>query len=778
MADSVPASHRQVNPLQALALLVTFVLLAGIGGLLTAGLFLPLAAGSSAMTSGTVKIFEELPDELEPGPLSQQSILLDKKGKKITNFFAENRLVVPLSKISLHMQNAAIAIEDKRFFSHGGVDAEGLTRALLVNALQPEQQQGASTLTQQYVKNVLIEQAVREDDRLALGEARENSYERKLREAKLAVAIEKKMSKFEILERYLNIAQFGSSVYGVETAARYYFSKSAADLEPVEAALIAGVTKAPNRYDPTGGEENLKFATTRRNTVLDQMYQQGYIDKAEHTEARQTPVEDTLDVTPSKNSCEAAGNSGFFCDYVTKVILTDPVFGETEAERRDLLLRGGLTIHTTLDSKMQKVANKELRNTLPAKDPTGLADAMVSVEPKTGNIRVMAQNRKFVANGDKVKKGQTTVNYSADQAHGGSAGFSAGSTYKAFVLAEWLRNGRSLSDKVSANKKKWEWTDWTASCKSMQGTDTWEPGNVDAEAAGNITVLDATALSVNTAYVDMLSQLDLCKVADTAELVGLRQSITAQAGKPEIVPSMVLGSQNTSPLSLASAYATFASDGKYCSPVAITKITGADGEELELPESNCRQVLDSSTTSGVTHALQAVLKKGGAYNSALAGERPAAGKTGTSQSNEHTWFVGYTPQLSTAVWLGHPDRSESMQNITINGTWHEYVYGSTLAAPTWKRFMDQVLAKEKKKGFIKADTQALEGEVVDVPQLWSANVGEAEQRLKDAGFQVTVRPGQVYSSAPSGAVAYVSPSSSARRGTQVTIFVSNGVPAP
>lgn len=778
MADPVTTHRRQVNPLQALALLITFILLAGVGGLLTAGLLLPLAAGTGAMTSGTTKIFDELPDELEPGPLSQQSILLDRDGKKITSFYAENRIVVPLEDISVHMQNAAIAIEDKRFFGHGGVDVEGMARALVMNVVT-ESTQGASTLTQQYVKNVLIEQAVRDDDRIALNEAREESYERKLREAKLAVAIEKKMSKFEILERYLNIAQFGSSVYGVESASRYYFNKSASELEPVEAALIAGTTKAPNTYDPTLGEENLKFATTRRNSVLDQMYQQGYLDKEEHAEARKTPVEDTLDVTPTKMSCEAAGGAGFFCDYVTKVILTDPVFGETRKERNDLLLRGGLVIHTTLDSSMQKAANEELRTTLPAKDPTGFADAMVSVVPGSGEIRVMAQNRKFVANADRAGVGETSVNYGADQAHGGSSGFPTGSTYKVFVLAEWLRSGRSLSETVNASKRTWHPQDWTASCVDLRGSGDWSPGNVDTNLSGQISVLRATAFSVNTAYASMLSQLDLCDVADTADLVGLRFAMTKQAGKPEIRPSMVLGPQTSSPLSMASAYATFAADGKYCSPIAITKITGADGEELDLPESNCRTVLDSATAGGVTHALQEVLKNGGATSSALAGNRPAAGKTGTSQDNQHTWFIGYTPQLSTAVWLGHPDRNVNMQHMTINGRYHNYVYGSTLAGPTWKRFMDRALDGEEPKGFPKVDNTTLHGENIPIPGgLWGRTVSEVEKQLEEAGFRPTVRSGQIHATAPAGRVAYVSPSSTARRGSQVTIYVSNGTPEP
>ena len=310
MADSVRSQSRQVNPLQALALLVTFVLLAGVAGLLAAGLVLPLAAGTSAVTEATVQTFDELPDELAPKPLSQQSILLDRNGKKLTNFYLQNRVVVPLDRVSLPMQNAVIAIEDKRFFAHGGVDLKRTASAFFINSVT-KKRQGASTLTQQYVKNVLIEQAVSDEDKLAQNAADADTYDRKLREAKLAISVEKRMSKLEILEGYLNIAQFGASVYGVESASRYYFNKSATKLEPVEAALIAGITKAPNTYDPSR-KENIPAATSRRNIVLDLMYQQGYITKDEHGTARSTKVEDTLSVNPAKNSCEAAGDAGYF----------------------------------------------------------------------------------------------------------------------------------------------------------------------------------------------------------------------------------------------------------------------------------------------------------------------------------------------------------------------------------------------------------------------------------------------------------------------------------
>ena len=774
-------STRQVNVFQAVALLVTFLLLAGVGGVLTAGLVLPLAAGASTVTDESAEVFEALPDELVPGPLSQKSTIVDRDGKLLATFYIQNRVVVPLNEISLAMQNAMVAIEDKRFFGHGGVDVEGMARAVVVN-LASKSRQGASTLTQQYVKNVLIEEASRAGDKLAVEAARDDTLERKLREAKLAIAIEKKMSKLEILERYLNIAQFGSSVWGVESAARYYFNKSAKDLNITEAATIAGITKAPTKYDPA---LNPKNATDRRNLVLNNMFAQGYITKAELDEARAVKLEDVLNITPVENSCEGAGGAAYFCDYVTKVILSDPVFGETKTDRYNLLTRGGLTIRTTLDSKAQKAANKELRASIPAKDPSGIATALTSVEPGTGEILVMAQNRKFVANADEIKAGQTTVNYSADQAHGGSRGFQPGSSFKPFVLAEWLKSGHSLNQMVNASSTAWKGDSWTASCIDNfgAGRGEYKPRNSDGAGSGMKSVLQATAFSINTAYVAMENQLDLCAVADTAYLAGFRPSLSeapdssTNADGVQVEPSMVLGIQNTSPLAMASAYATFASGGKYCEPVAITSVLDAEGKELEVPSANCRTVIDSSVAAGVNHALKGVLDNGGAKASRLSG-RTAAGKTGTAQKSYHTWFVGYTPQLSTAVWVGHPDRNISMQNIVINGIPRSIVYGSTIAAPTWKRFMDKALAGQPNVEFPEVGTKVLHGEKVAVPRVWGQSVDAAKQLLEQAGFSVTVRAQKVYSSAPDGAVAYTSPSGTATKGTLISIYVSNGQPEP
>jgi membrane peptidoglycan carboxypeptidase len=686
--------RRQVNAYQLIALLLAFVLVSGVGGVLGAGLLIPVAAGASQLTDSTVEIFDELPDELEPGPLAELSRVYANDGTTLlATFYTENRIVVPLDQVSDHMKNAVIAIEDRRFYEHGGVDTQGTLRAAINNVTGGDTQ-GGSSLTQQYVKNVLIEQAVRADDPIAVEAAKDDTIERKAREAKLAISLEQRMTKDEILQGYLNIAQFGIRVYGVETAAQHYFGKHASELSIVEAATIAGVTNAPSAFDPV---TNPVDSEKRRNRVLAKMLEIGSITQQEHDEAVATPLPATLNVQPVSVGCQAANGAAFFCDYVTKVITSNPIFGETEKERQAMLYRGGLEITTTLDPSMQAAAEANVQAAVPADDRSGIEDAIVSVEPGTGKILAMAQNRPYDAARD-APAGTTAQNYSADQAHGSSQGFSPGSSWKPFLLAEWLKSGRTLNESVNANRREWNvGRDFKASCSKLNVGEKWNPNNSDGQGKGSMSVLAATANSVNTAYADMASQLDLCSLADTAESIGFSPSLTKDNGEVEVRPSMILGTQNTSPLHMAAAYATFASGGTYCEPIAITRIVDTDGKELEVPSANCDpNALDPAVANTVTYALQSVMTEGSGKRSQLDG-RPSAGKTGTAQLNTHTWFVGYTPQISTAVWIGNAEHNVEMRSngrgrFYINGVGKQWWFGSDLAAPTWRDYMNTVLA--------------------------------------------------------------------------------------
>ncbi|WP_125776354.1 transglycosylase domain-containing protein [Antribacter gilvus] len=684
---------RTLPATQLIALLLAFVLTAAAGGVLAAGLVIPLAAGADAATDTAVKLFDEVPDELVRAPLSEQSRVYASDGTTLlATFYSQNRIVVPLDQVSQAMKDAAIAIEDRRFYEHGGVDPEGIMRAAAKNLGGSEATQGASTLTQQYVKNVLIEEADKAGDDFGVMKAREDSLERKMREAKLAIALEKTTPKDQILEGYLNIAQFGVNLYGVETAARYYFSKHASELSQLEAATIAGITKAPTQFDPLTNPEK---AQERRNLVLYAMYTEGYISTREEYEALiATPIADTLKVTPVDLGCQSAGGSAFFCEYVIKEIILSPEFGETPADRQALLYRGGLDIITTLDITKQVAAEAAVSSAVPAGDASQLEAAIASVEPGTGKILAMAQNVPFDANKEPAPR-TTAINYAADAAHGGSHGFQVGSNFKPFVLAEWLRSGHRLYDTVNASKVERFPQDFNAPCARLYDRKAWAPANSDGNGGGTMSALEATYKSVNTAYASMGFQLNLCDLRQTAWHVGFRPTDSqggtvydATVENIDVQAPMIIGTQESSPLFQAAAYATIASGGTHCEPVAILKVTNTDGKELPVPSANCNpNALAGNIANTMTFAMQNVFTKGTAIGKGPEGGRPAAGKTGTTQLSSHTWFTGYTAQLSTSVWVGDVEGSIEHKNMTVNGKyWRGYLYGSYVAAPIWQQY--------------------------------------------------------------------------------------------
>lgn len=757
---------------QAVALFMAFLLASGIGGLLTAGLALPTVAIANGATNLSVQAFEDLPSELEQKPLSEKSTLLAADGTTVlAEFWAENREVVTQDRIAEQMQNAVIATEDKRFYQHGGIDPTGTLRAAMAN-LTGSSTQGGSTLTQQYVKNVLIESAIRDGDYAKAEQAREaegaEGYARKLREAKLAIALEKTMTKDEILTAYLNIAQFGVSIYGVEAAAQRFFSKSAADLNFLEAATIAGVTNSPTLYDPI---KNPEQSEGRRNTVLFLMHDQGYITDEEYEAGKATPLASTLVPSDARSGCMAAETSvpgsGYFCDYVTHVIKNDPAFGETPEERENRLYRGGLTITTTLDTRVQTIANDSVKNSVPVNDPSGVGEAMSVVEPGTGQIKAMAQNREF-NNTSEAGDRQTSVNYNTSYAYGGSTGFPPGSTFKAFTLLQWLKDGHSLSERVNGTARTLNTNQFTA-CGAKLGSSTYKVGNSEG-GAGNMSVLQATQNSVNLAFLSMAMQLDLCDIMNGAAELGV-----VQAGNGETFqafPANVLGSDSTTPLAIASAYATFASGGTYCSPIAILSVKDADGADVTVPDAGCKQAISTEIANAMAYAMSNVWS--GTGKGIGTPSYTASGKTGTTSQNEHTWFAGYTPRLSTAVWVGHPDSMTPMQRVTINGTTYRNVFGATIAGKAWKTAMDAVLLDgTPNPDFGAASSDDIYGAPVGVPSVVGLDVNAATQQLSGAGFGVQTGEAEFSALAPNTVIRQ-DPSGSAVPGSMVTLILSKG----
>jgi len=747
-----PRPRTRVTLVQFATALLMFAVLSVLGGVLVAGLALPLASVSTNAAKGSSALFEDLPKTVGLNTsLPQQSNIYDRTGKHLlATFYSQNRVVVPLEKISPWVQKAVVAVEDKRFWEHNGVDGQGIVRAMYIN-FTSSSKPGGSTLTQQLIKNILLQNAIEKDDPAAIKEATAISLTRKIREWRLALAYEEKVDtqygthctddpkvdcgKEQVLEQYLNIAQFGTNTYGVEAAAEVYFGKHASELNAIESATIAGITQNPSRWDPL---KHPLAAQQRRNVVLLTMYQQGMITLADLKVDRATSIASTLNPHPLKSSCAAAAEAPFFCDYVTKIIAKDPAFNTGTLSGKDLLDQGGLTIITTLDFTKQKIANQELLKSMKSTDKSGWAMALVALAPKTGQILAMSQNRTFDPTGD--EKGSTTINYSVDREWGGSRGFSPGSTFKPIVLAAWLKSGRSLMQVINASGGSgYKPSSWHASCLSEGNpypgdNKLYKPGNSEGEGAGQISVLNATAHSINTAFVAMAHEIDLCDIRDTGSDMGFHR---ADGANYDVYPSSTLGTQNASPLTMASVAQTIAHGGVYCPPTAILSVTSVDGHEYAVPKSECTRALTADVAAGVTYAMEDVVTVGTGMDAALAGGRPSAGKTGTAQNSYHLWYMGFTPQLVATVWMGNPKHDQIGENITINGHKWPILFGNSVSAPTWKHFMDRALKGQKILQFPKVSNDILYGVPRVVPDVVGLSEKDAQAALNAAGFRFT-----------------------------------------
>ncbi len=790
---------------RALSLLATFVAASLVTGALIAGLFIPAVGATGVVTRSGVNYFNSLPADLSTPPLAEQSTMYAADGRTpIARFYDENRITVPLSKIAPVMRQAIIAIEDSRFYEHGGVDPKGVLRAVLNNQMSGNTQ-GASTLTQQYIKNYNVEKAIAAGDTTAARAAVSQNYARKLQEIRTAVALEKTKSKDAILEGYLNIALFGDNTWGIEAASQYYFSTSASQLTLVQAATLAGLVQSPSNYSPFTHPDH---AITRRNEVLTRMFQLGMINQQQYQTARASKL-----VTKRKqphNGCITAGNMAYFCEYVLNVLKRDPGFaflGKTQTERETNIKRGGYKIVTSLEPKVQAQAWKTVTGHIPVTDSSHFATAAVTVQPGTGRVVAMAQNRIYsVTEGT----GRTALNYGVDQRYGSSIGFATGSTFKPFTLATFLSEGNSLNDVVDASQTKRPFSDFTACGKSLPGwgySGTYPFHNAgDGEGGGGMTVQQATYDSVNTAFVDIESRVDMCDLVTTAQKLGVHLSsvpskqlcVTASGNGvtldykknpltlPYCQPSLTLGANSISPLTMAAGYAAFAADGKFCAPHPVLTVQNRAGKAMPVPAAACSRALDSDVAHGVTYALKKVLTQGTAAGQGIG--LPAAGKTGTSDSSANTWFVGYTHSLSTAVWVADPNhyRPDSGRHILltgqrdglsikIDGHWYGALYGGNLAASIWRDLMKQATKGRDNADWPDPPSSMLQGSGVRLPDVTGQSVAQASIVLTSAGFRVNVG-GFVRGSAPAGTVARTSPAggSLAVPGTQVTIYVSDG----
>ncbi|HEX6445688.1 MAG TPA: transglycosylase domain-containing protein [Streptosporangiales bacterium] len=666
---------------------LTLLFLIGVvAGTLTAGLALPAFGGVGLAGKTAADSFRSMPSDLATPPLPQRSRMLDANGNVIATFYNENRVDVPLGDVAPIMRKALIAIEDSRFYQHGPIDTKGTVRALVENQTG-DNVQGGSSLTQQYVKLVQVEQAKTPAEvRKVTDRSGIEGYARKLQELRYAAKLEQVYSKDEILSRYLNIAYFGSGAYGIETAAEHYFSTTASKLTLPQAALLAGIVRSPYAYDPT---QHARTAKLRRDTVLQRMADTHVIGQAVADEAKKAPL--GLKLTAMPNGCAAAGSTdGFFCQYVAEEVINNPAFGKTVQDRLDKLYSGGLTIHTTLDPKVQKAAVRAVHHNVYKSSP--IAASLVSIQPGTGEVRAMVVSKDYTSSRHSTKK-KLNFNPAVDRAHGGGTGAQYGSNAKAFTLAAALQSGMPLSHTIDAPGSISGMTGF----KTCGGESISYPhvSNAAGESEhGKMDLVGGTVKSVNTFFVTLEHQVGLCKVWKMATKLGMVQS---NGKKLRQLPSLTLGADEVDPLHVASAYATFAADGTYCKPNPFESVEDAAGHSIAGLDGDCSKQLSSHVANDVVKAMKPVLTRGTAAGNSIG--RPAAGKTGTTDGQAAGWFTGYTPDLATSIALyspkgaeSHPLRGADLGPRIASG------FGAD-AAPIWKQMMEQALKGTPKHAF-------------------------------------------------------------------------------
>ncbi|HWC36153.1 MAG TPA: penicillin-binding protein [Mycobacteriales bacterium] len=731
-----------------------------VAGVIMAIALLPIVGGAGLAARSVTNAFDKLPADLTAKPLPQVSRVVAANGQTIATFFSQDRLNVPLSKIPVSMQRAIIDIEDVRFYEHGGLDLKGTVRALLRNGATGTVTQGGSTLTQQYVKNVLVENARTKAERIA---ATEDTFARKVREARYAIELEHKLTKNQILTRYLNIVYFGDGAYGVGAAARHFFNEPVTALTLPQSALLAGLVQSPEAYNP---RYYPALATERRNTVLGQMLKYHSITQTEYDDAVATPIQ--LSVHQQPNDC-VSSKYPYFCDYVKHVFENTPSLGLS------LLRRGGLTVTTTLSPKVQRAAEQGVHLYVHAHERAHVASAEAVVQPGTGEVKAIAVSTKY---GDNAKLGENSIDYAVDQNYGGSTyGFHAGSTFKLFVLTAALKEGIPLSTPIHAPAAI-SVHGYTTCSGADAGVYTLH--NAGDSESGTFNLESGTWFSVNTFYAQLEQRTGLCQPVKLAEQMGMQPS---NGGHIPQVPSFVLGSAaGFTPLDLAGAYATMAAHGKYCSPIAITSIVDRQGHQYPVPASNCTQVVQPGLANTVTSILQGVLTVPGATGTedALSG-RPAAAKTGTVDNYDGSWFAGYTPQLAAAVWAGIPSSpNKSLGGLTIGGRYYGAVFGATLAGRIWQATMNRALAGVPAAPFSGPDQYYTIGVTHTVPDVSGLPASLAESELRQAGFDPQLSSSPVQSTVPVGEVARTSPGAGAQvaAAATVTMYISGGPHAP
>jgi penicillin-binding protein 1A len=608
---------------------VLTIVLGGVG--LAVGLIALAPQAKAVFGSGRAGASSDIAQLRE---LAQRSVVRARDGTVLAVLHdEENRSPVSIDKIPEPTIRAVLDVEDARFYDHGGVDLRSTARALFSNVSAGGVVEGGSTITQQLVKNRIL--------------TPDRQVGRKIKEAVLAWRLEQHMSKRQILEDYLNTVYFGNGAHGIQAAAETYFNENASDLTVAQSAFLAGLIRNPVGYDPIVFPDT---ARARRNQVVDRMVAERDVTPEAAVAIKAMPV-------PTKLSAPLPQPNDYFVEAVKNRLLQDRRLGETPQQRYNAVFRGGLDIYTTLDRHLAEVAKEKVNAILP--DTNGrFTAAVASVDPSTGAVRALVGGRDFNASEVNLALGR----------EGGGTGRQPGSSFKPFVLMAALEDGFGPTDAV----------DGTSPCTiNIPGYKPWSPSNYEGEGGGVMTITDATAHSVNCAYARMVEEVGVSRVADVARRMGITSPLEP------LVPSMALGSKEVSPLEMASAYGTMAADGIHHKPHFVEKVLDRYGRTVFVEKDKGERAITPQNARVAISVLRSVVQRGTGTAAALE-SRDVFGKTGTSENHENAWFVGGTPQLVSAVWMGDPHANTPMVNVggirVVGGTYPARIWGAFMGA--------------------------------------------------------------------------------------------------
>jgi membrane peptidoglycan carboxypeptidase len=638
------------------------VVLALATGVLSAVALLPTVGIAAIAGKDAARTFNDLPVR-GLGQVPSRSELVDSSGHLLAYYVPGwptpiYRVPVKYNQISQDMRQAIVAIEDARYWQHGALDLRGTVRAIVLD-LAGKAVQGGSDLAQQYVKNacVLTAKSVAEQN-----SCKAHSLSRKLTELRTAALVEHEMTKAQLLTAYLNVAYFENQAYGIQVAAERYFSTAAKHLTLTESAMLAGLVENPVAYDPLVYPS---AAVQRRNVVLTEMAKQHYISYTTERRASKAPLGLHLSSVPLETGCVSASVrwAAFFCDYVLAVMQQDKAYSKAYYQLTHV---GGLKIRTTLNVKDQKAADRAVFYVLPGNNtanPNHDVDTEVMVQPGTGYVRAIAVNRQYG-----FGHGQDSIDYAVNKEYHGGAGVQTGSSSKLFTLVTALK--RQIPFGFTLKVHNLEYAGPYFNCKG-QWQGTFQVHNADGGENGTIPLYYGTVQSINAFYASLEAHVGLCNVVKTAVSMGMTRAdgVSLLKYDPNLpkgnnypaddIPSFTLGAVYVSPMSMAGAYATVASGGIYCHPIAITQITDASGKNLPVESAHCHRVLSRGVANAANYVLSGVLVSGTATGREIG--RPAAAKTGTANGGYYAAFAGYTPTLVGYVSVFNPNHPTTIQ---------------------------------------------------------------------------------------------------------------------